>query len=71
MRQGGNAVDKAHEKAIFEEIWPPNATKYTDVRSRPAFCISALRTRTPGSCYGLFWTVLTGYYNKEVTLIEC
>jgi len=27
MRPGKNAVDKAHEKAILEEIWPPNATK--------------------------------------------
>jgi len=35
MRPGENAVDKAHEKAIFVEIWPPNATKYTAVRSRP------------------------------------
>jgi hypothetical protein len=30
---GGNAVDKAHEKVILEEIWLPNATKYTVVRS--------------------------------------
>jgi len=28
MRPCKNAVDKAHEKAILEEIWPPNATKY-------------------------------------------
>jgi len=35
MRPGGNAVDKAHEKVILEEIWLPNATKYTVVRSRP------------------------------------
>jgi len=35
MRPGENAADKAHEKAILEEIWPPNATKYTEVRSRP------------------------------------
>jgi len=35
MRPGENTVDKAHEKAIFVEIWPPNATKYTVVRSRP------------------------------------
>jgi len=35
MRPGENDVDKVHEKAIFEEIWPPNATKYTEVRSRP------------------------------------
>jgi len=35
MRPTENDVDKAHEKAIFVEIWPPNATKYTDVRSQP------------------------------------
>ena len=29
MRPGEKAVDKAHEKDILEEIWPPNATKYT------------------------------------------
>jgi len=34
MRPSENAVDKAHEKGIFEEIWPPNATKYTADRSR-------------------------------------
>jgi|GEM_PF-5554042 len=27
MRPGENDVDKAHEKAILEKIWPPNATK--------------------------------------------
>jgi len=26
MRPSENAVDKAHEKAILEEIWSPNAT---------------------------------------------
>jgi hypothetical protein len=29
MRPGEKAVDKAHEKGIFVEIWPSNATKYT------------------------------------------
>jgi len=34
MRPGENAADKAHEKVILEKIWQPNATKYTEVRSR-------------------------------------
>jgi len=27
MRPCGKVVDKAHGKAIFEQIWPPNATQ--------------------------------------------
>jgi len=35
MRPSENAVDKAHEKGILEEIWPPNATKYMADRNWP------------------------------------